>query len=95
MLSIIEAILGSHWIVEQPSVHVTMSFHKKSDKRLELWKINQRIDRSEKSLKYILIVEGLLKSLHCFPLDVDVNEIISYLLNCLLHECRKNAITNK
>ena len=55
-LSIIEAILGSHWIVEQPSVHITMSFHKKSDKRLELWKINQRIDRSEKSLKYILIV---------------------------------------
>ena len=60
--------------------------------------------RMELPLKYkntrnnngnIFTVLGALKSLPCFPLDVDVNDILNYLTDDLLRKCRKKAITNK
>ena len=37
----------------------------------------------------IFIVLGALKSLLCFPLDIDVNDILNYRTNYLL---RKNVV---
>ena len=37
----------------------------------------------------IFIVMGALKSLFCFPLDIDVNDILNYRMNYLLRNCRK------
>ena len=43
----------------------------------------------------MFIVLGALKSLLCFPLDVDVNDILNRRTNYLLRQCRKKAIANK
>ena len=43
----------------------------------------------------IFIVLGMLKSLLCFPLDVDVNDILKYRINYLLRKRCKKAIANK
>ena len=43
----------------------------------------------------IFIVEGKLKSLPRFPLDIDVNDILNYRTNCLLRKCLKKVIANK
>ena len=36
-----------------------------------------------------------LKSLPCFPLDIDFNDNFNYRTNCLLRKCRKKAIAKK
>ena len=36
-----------------------------------------------------------LKSLLCFPLDIDINDILNYRTNYLLRKCRTKAIANK
>ena len=38
---------------------------------------------------------GALKSLFCFPLDIDINDILNCRTNYLLRKCRKKAIANK
>ena len=43
----------------------------------------------------IFIVLGALKSLLCFPLDINVNDIVNYCTNYLLRKCHKKAIANK
>ena len=43
----------------------------------------------------MFIVPGGLKSLLCFPLDIDVNNILNYRKNYLLRKCSKKAIANK
>ena len=43
----------------------------------------------------IFIVLGALKSLFCFPLDIDINYILKYRTNYLRRKCRKKAIANK
>ena len=44
---------------------------------------------------FIFIVLGALKSLFCFPLDIDVNDILNCRTNYLLRKCRKKAIASK
>ena len=43
----------------------------------------------------IFIALGPLKSLLCFSLNIDVNEILNCCTNYLLRKCRKKAIVNK
>ena len=43
----------------------------------------------------IFIVEGALKLLLSFPLDIDVNDILNYRKNYLLCKCHKKAIANE
>lgn len=38
------------------------------------------------------IVEGKLKLLSCFHLNIDLNDILSYCMEYLLRRCRKKAI---
>ena len=41
------------------------------------------------------MVMGALKSLLCFPLDIEVNDILNYRTNYLLRKYHKKAIANK
>ena len=43
----------------------------------------------------IFIALGALKSLLCFPSDIDANDILNYHTNYLLRKCRKKTIANK
>ena len=43
----------------------------------------------------IFIVLGAMKSLLCFPLNIDVNDNLNYRTKYLLRKCRKKAIANK
>ena len=43
----------------------------------------------------MFIVEGELKLLLCFPLNVGINDIINYRTNYLLRGCRRKVIANK
>ena len=43
----------------------------------------------------IFVVLGALKSLRCFPLDIDVNDILNHCTNYLLSNCHKKAIANE
>ena len=46
----------------------------------------------------IFIVLGTLKLLLCFPLDIDINDVLNYPTNYLLRllrKCRKEAIADK
>ena len=43
----------------------------------------------------MFIVLSALKSLLCFPLDIDVNGILNYRANYLLRKYRKKSIMHK
>ena len=43
----------------------------------------------------IFFVLDALKSLLCFPLDIDVNDNLNYRTNYLLRKCRKKVNANK
>ena len=43
----------------------------------------------------IFIVLGALKSLLCFPLDIDTSDIFTCHTNYLLGKCLKNSMANK
>ena len=38
---------------------------------------------------------GSLKSLHCFPLNIDVNYNLKYRMNHMLHKCLTSGIEDK
>ena len=58
--------------------------------------IPQKYKNTRNNNDNIFIVLGALKSLLCFPLDIDVNDDLNYRTKYLLRKCRKKkTITNK
>ena len=57
--------------------------------------LSQKYKNTRNNYSNIFIVLGALKSLLCFPLDIDINDILNCRTNYLLHKCRKKAIANK
>ena len=57
--------------------------------------MSQKYKNTRNNYSNIFIVLGALKSLFCFPLDIDINDILNYRMNYLLRKCRKKAIPNK
>ena len=55
----------------------------------------QKYKNTRNNYSNIFIVLGALKSLLCFPLDIDVHDILNYRTNYLLRKSRKKAIVNK
>ena len=60
-----------------------------------MWDKSQKYKDTRNNYSKILIVLGALKSLFCFPLDIDLNDILKYCTNYLLRKCRKKAMANK
>ena len=56
---------------------------------------NEKYKNTRNNNDNIFILQGALKSLFCFPLDIDVNENLNYRTKYLLRKCRKKAIANK
>ena len=56
---------------------------------------SQKYKNTRNNYSKTFIVLGALKSLLCFPLDIDINDILNYRTNYLLRKCRKKAIANK
>ena len=57
--------------------------------------LNQKYKNRKNNNGNIFIVMGALKSLLCFPLDIEVNDILNYRTNYLLRKYHKKAIANK
>ena len=57
--------------------------------------IPQKYKNTRNNYSDFFIVRGALKSLLCFPLDMDVNDILNCRTNYLLHKCCKKAIVIK
>ena len=55
---------------------------------------SQKYKSTRNNYSKIFIVLGALKSLLCFPLDIDIKDILNYRTNYLLCKCRKKAIAN-
>ena len=110
-LEIWVTISEAHTIEVQCSKNYFNFFYLKKLELLEItWKRNRKNHSQNKNKsknkneKYkntrnnndnIFILQGALKSLFCFPLDIDVNENLNYRTKYLLRKCRKKAIANK
>ena len=57
--------------------------------------LTHRNTKTQHNYSNIFIVLGVLKSLLCFPLGIDVNDILNYHTKYLLRKSRKKAIANK
>ena len=55
----------------------------------------QKYKNTRNNYSNIFIVLGALKSLLCFPLNIDVHDILDYCTNYLLRKSHKKAIVNK
>ena len=52
------------------------------------------VDYTRNNYSNVFIALDALKSLLCFALDIDVNDILYFRTNNLLRKCRKKAITD-